>query len=374
MSTLIFAFFILINSSFAQSSECGETVFLPNKYFRVTGESVKTFNQGNTGICYAYAGIEMVDYFWKTSGARFQGLPPQTLPELSPLYAAYLAKKNKLFSKLIGKLSPLDGTPLDAGDPTDVVSAIREKGMCKKEVIEESFREYAKSLGMKDEYDANFISDFLHYWFSSYYESKKGLKWYETWNSAKSAEFKKNYISDICKGKPKKFCDDFSLFLNKILPAFEKGKYLAIYDEMFKLCQNPENIYRANLVIPPIENKFNFTHRDGEGIKKRVIQLLSRPNATPLIISYCANVLSDSSVRGKPCHRHVSVLMGKRQKAGKCQFFLKNTWGENCEGIDPKYNCERQNNPNKYGEKFTFGLWIDADDLSNNIYMLSNFK
>lgn len=370
----ILGFFLILNSlGYAQQSGCGQKVFLPKQYFKSSGEKMVQYDQGNTGICYAYAGVEMVDYFWKTSGAKFQNTPDGVFPELNALYAAYLAKKNKIFTKLIGKFSPIDGTPLDAGDPSDVVDIIREKGMCRKEVIEESFKEYAKSLGITN-HGPEVMTQFLHTWFSDYYNSKKGLKWYESWNSQKSREFKERQIKNACNGPMKENCGEMKIALDKLMPAFEKGKYLSIYDEMFKLCQNPQSIYRANMVIPPLDSKLYLRMNDPIAVKKRIVELFDKPKPTPVLIAYCANVLWNSQSRGNPCSRHVSVLIGKREKAGKCQFFLKNTWGEECSGLDKKWECEEENDPYRAKKHFTFGIWVDADDLAANIYAIKNFK
>jgi len=85
---------------------------------------------------------------------------------------------------------------------------------------------------------------------------------------------------------------------------------------------------------------------------------LDRKN--PVGISYAHQILREGSGTLKKIKYfwydgdHQGVLIGKRVRDGKCQFLLKNTWGNYC-----KYAWECQKSPIG-GE---IGPWINADSL-----------
>lgn len=370
-------FFLFITQPIlAQVQEDCSRVYLPQKYFDTTSEAMVTWNQGNTNMCYAYTAIQMVDYFWKTSGTNFERNGWSGWPVLNPLYASYITKKNRFLTRTIGKFFEQNSTALDFGITSDVLITIREKGMCREDIIKQSFKNYGQSLGigMNGEY---VITAFLHYFYADFYEAKKDLKWYQSWTPQRSQEFKDSHLKLLCNDPNwKSYCKDFTILLDKLMPQFEKGKFMAIYDEIFKLCNNPNAIYKPSMRLPEVEkNHYLITKKPAE-VRKRIIDLLNRKNPTPVGIGYCTEVLDNSASPGKPCTMHHSMIIGKKMKNNRCHFFLKNTWGEECSpSFDKKWECEyKLQRTKELGGHRTFGLWMDADDLVRNIFATYHFK
>ena len=75
------------------------------------------YNQGETGICYAYSAIELVDYWRETFGLRIT----KNIALSSPVYAAFLTRK----------ISPnLKKGTLKGGTVGMALKAIKKYGMC----------------------------------------------------------------------------------------------------------------------------------------------------------------------------------------------------------------------------------------------------
>jgi hypothetical protein len=376
INCLVFMVLFLNQILLAQAQEDCSRVYLPQNYFDTTGDAMVTWDQGNTNICYAYTAIQMVDYFWKTSGTNFERIGWSGWPSLDPLYAAYITKKNRFLTRTIGSLFSQSGTALDFGVTSDVLKTIKEKGMCRKDVIKQSFKNYGQSLGigMNKEW---VITAFLHYFYADFFEAKNDLKWYQTWNAQRSKEFKDEHLKRLCSDPDwKANCKDFEILLDKLLPQFEKGKYMAVYDEMFKLCNNPNAIYKPSIRLPDVEKNHYLVVKKPAEVRKRIIDLLNRRNPTPVGIGYCSELLNNSNHNAKPCSMHISMIIGKKIKNGRCHFFLKNTWGEECSpDFDKKWECEyKLERTKRLGGHRTFGLWIDADDFVRNIFATYHFK
>jgi len=60
----------------------------------------------------------------------------------------------------------------------------------------------------------------------------------------------------------------------------------------------------------------------------------------------------------KTCGMHGAVLIGKRCKAGKPQYLMKNSWGSKCDKYAKTVNCVEG----------TGTVWVSEDDLLSNIY------
>jgi hypothetical protein len=83
-------------------------------------------------------------------------------------------------------------------------------------------------------------------------------------------------------------------------------------------------------------------------------------------ISYCSALLesgpewkknlsqTEDFFRAPDCRFHASIVVGKRQKNGSCQFLIRNSWGTDCGAYAKNWECEK-------GQ-----IWIDADALLEN--------
>jgi hypothetical protein len=182
-----------------------------------------------------------------------------------------------------------------------------------------------------------------------------------------------------------------------ILPlALVKGRSpIDFFDRFFgAMCKN-------NSIKPAIEGRVPSVVEDayepGEGWSqaKLMHERLLKPNPQPIGISYCAEILTtkDHSIAGvrhqgnelncradsanpKSIHtNHGSVVIGQRwnPETNKCQFLVRNSWGDGCaqyswgpiktaDSNPPYPGCER-------GQ-----IWVDEDALGRNTMATSYLK
>ena len=135
-----------------------------------------------------------------------------------------------------------------------------------------------------------------------------------------------------------------------------------------------ESIILNSKKLPRLTIKGKRDLKDPMKLYKLMTKQLNRKKSTGMGISYCAKVLKKPQYVGfigrrtsidSKCGNHASLVVGKRARGGKCQFLVRNTWGNSCRY---KWECER----NKKGKEE--GIWIDAEALINNIYELQYFK
>ncbi|MBY0471581.1 hypothetical protein K2X30_10480 [bacterium] len=101
---------------------------------------------------------------------------------------------------------------------------------------------------------------------------------------------------------------------------------------------------------------------------------LPNSQAMPFAPLHCENVFkSDSTYRGvyekgeisDTCRTHITLIIGKRpnQDTGRCEFLIRNSWGENCGPLVDPWKCE----------KGTGSFWIDAEALVANTHGWTEF-
>ena len=163
-----------------------------------------------------------------------------------------------------------------------------------------------------------------------------------------------------------------------IAPYIESGDYVKFLTDVFQPCLLPQNIIRVKYNAP-----LRNLRLGGEGEAfEHILKILNQDDTSGVGISYCSRILKDSTKVGfnklmntkgadgkSECGNHASVIVAKRARAGKCQFMIRNTWGDACKlgRYDKKWTCERD----KSGVEE--GIWLDAKTLSQNIYGLTYF-
>lgn len=354
--------------AFSVSAQECKRVYLPRKKWSLELRNMPNYNQGTTGICYAYAAVQLVDYWRLTHGPRIT----KDIMLSDPLYAAYITKKNDFMSRVVGKFGPQTGTPLDVGFGKSTIDAIRKNGMCREDIIQKSIAQFAKKFSLPP----NIVIEVLHGVYADWHEKKGSLKFYQKWRPQYTEELVDAYTPYRCKKRPKTAsCKGSKEFINLIIKNFQKGKSMEIYDNIFSLCNKPKSIILPTKRLPPVET---HTWKSQNYYKRKIIERLDKKNAQPVIISYCADILYNdkhdgllrtNSPRPGKCSQHLSLIAGKRTRNGKCQFFLKNTWGENCNwDYSDKWECATGRGSNN---RSVFGMWLDADDLTRNVFQVT---
>ena len=85
------------------------------------------YDQGETGLCYAFAAIQLIDYWRETHGVKVT----KKMAYSSPLYGAFLLKsldKKELQNSL------------DYGYSAKVISYVKKNGMCRSDIINNSLK------------------------------------------------------------------------------------------------------------------------------------------------------------------------------------------------------------------------------------------
>jgi len=361
----LFIFSLIL--SFNLKAQSCKRVNLSRDKWALDYKNMPNYDQGETNICYAYTASQMVD-FWKRS--HIQRFFAKHMTHSSPIYTAYLFKKYSFSNKvgtLVGLIGKPSATPVDMGFVHSAIEQIRKYGMCNEIVVKQSLKKFTQKLGL-----SNFdFYPMMYYMFSHFNKIKGDLAWYKRWNNQKTQELRQATTKGYCQKKNSSECKEANRIFDKIVPYFVKNQSIKLYDEIFADCKNPEN---HDVFLKKLPKPTTYTLRPARSVKNSIIKLLDRPNAQPVGIGYCMGVLEDANHVGlnrinlpkKDCFLHASIIIGKRERNGKCEFLLKNTWGEDCSVYSNKWECERgvglRGSRNR-----SFAIWMDAHQLSRNI-------
>ncbi|TDJ08806.1 MAG: hypothetical protein E2O68_01440 [Deltaproteobacteria bacterium] len=372
----LFLFTIFYSSLLYSSDKCNR-VYLARDKWDLNYKNMPNYDQGATNTCYAYTAIQLMDYWRLTHGLRIT----KNIALSDPMYAAYLFKKYSFANKL-GSLVNLIGkpthTPLDFGLIQSIIDEIRKYGMCTDLAVSKSIENYARKIGVTP----GTLLEVINYLFGHFNAIKRDREWYKKVLSTNPEKFNNRFRNYFCRyGLQRNLCREALKVYDVITPYFAKGKAIKLYDEIFKECQKPENKY---LITKKMPSPKTYTLRPAKWVKKKIIKSLNRKNPQPVGITYCMDVLMNSDHVGlsrinfpkKNCGLHASIIIGKRERNGRCEFFLKNTGGEDCSFYDDTWECvlHRGIKYNKWsGGGRSHGIWIDAHQLSRNIIQFTYF-
>ncbi|RLA67915.1 MAG: hypothetical protein DRQ88_01225 [Epsilonproteobacteria bacterium] len=350
------------------------------------------YSQGPIGICYAYAGIQLIDFY-----NRYHGNQRDFFKINKPFLgnAVYLGMKSRINRKTRGRIGALmkDDT-ISSGRTSDILEAGRRYGYCKDSVIQSSINRFLNNekikLSTREFYfltthffeifnvEAEFLKDTenlsLGAMVNRLVSKIKNIEYRETIDSiwedysySKYARTSPILIENINKKS-----------LEKLISKFLLSKdYVGFLDKVFSKCNKPEN--RIKFYLPrPTHLRFKKYHSN-QDIMNIISNELNKINSTGLGISYCSIVLSKgTSFKGIPsgdranpgrCGNHASIIIGQRMRAGSCQYLLRNTWGfTGCNTYNSSWECKRD------GKGRESGVWIDANALASSIYGMDYFK
>lgn len=354
MKLLLLLILIIPFMNVSSAENCKRVNLLYKKWGQFPRQ-MPLYNQGKNGICYAYAASQMVDYWRETHGLRFKNMK---MGQSTPVYAALLAR-------IYGEKSAfIDNSSLNTGTVYDAIKAIQKKGMCNEHIIKKSLEKFTKKKSVD-------VNDFL-------WEMERFL----TLHHPRKIKSKLNKYFMAPFENLRKRMKAPNINFDKISPVMKPylkdQNFLGFMKDVFKDCFEHENIYLNSKKIPNVI----VQHMDQKAIKliQKVKELLDvREKPQPIGIGYCENILEDKKYLGinhryqtprvvRGCHGHASIIVGKRERAGKCQFLVRNTYGTHC-----KYDWECSLNP----KKEALGIWVDAQRLMLNtrkIYYLERSK
>jgi len=315
------------------------------------------FSQGHAGICYAYGAMQMAGNWREINGMKITD--KIALP--NGIYAGLLARVYQQESK-----KKYDKSTLDQGSISINISGIRKYGMCKDTVIKRSLEKFAK----KKHINLNAFYEFTKSYILPYNERLPREKfWWKLtfWKSKEKrmtegrSRAKERATREAAK-KMSNYNDRHGLVdqmdiikIREVMePYVDNHDYVGFFKEVFSDCFKKENIYLKSKKLPPL---YWIKNTNYQRTTKRIVGLLDRKNPTWLGMSYDAGILRNKNHKYKKS-THVSLIVGKRVREGKCQFLVRNSWGNYC-----KYDWECKKDRSGREQ----GLWMDADRLVPNI-------
>ncbi len=402
---LCFLFVLLFNPLMAQEdTHCKYRNLMDDNWLKLRNQvrttdryiDMPAYDQGRTGTCYAFAATQLVDYWRQSRGF----MPEPRISLSSPIHMAMVYKSAQQ------KMGDLDG-----GLIFGAVEALKEHGFCPKEVVNKDLKEFLGSelgeykitgegTGAQVEEDvvfAELTQGFIvqqtgaHGGDGNYNTLDPKAVTFQQYLSFTKSKSQRASIRRIDEKTLKRIYDSFMKY-------FANGNYVAFVNDVLKSCRNP-NFKTGILNLMPSPRDFKvarFEQLMKKGVVKnesdymslRKIQysemirsLLNRQNAPAVGIAYCSSVLSKPgtsglNAKGKPtekCGGHASIIVGKREVNGKCQYLLKNSW--NSPGICAKHNgCiyrEVRNPKTGVPYKEEVGSWIDEENILNNLWFIS---
>lgn len=260
---------------------------------------IPIYDQDGSGLCYAYAASQMIDYYRLQHGDKSYDLT-------NPVYASWATYyKNPSYFK---------SSTLDGGDGPKVVAALKQQGMCTNRDVQKQLRQLSSTASDSE------ILEFL----DIVYKNHGGWFFNEDWETTSEEVTKKIGIScqqqDSLKAVLQKK-DFFSLAPTEVL------------SKMFKDCAaKPVN-------VPELEA---YSFGDDKAMKDQLDKALAKK--LPAQVDLCSGFFEDPSFRGlrgwspplfrssngnskKGCGAHAVVVTGRLNINGSCHYLIRNSWG-----------------------------------------------
>lgn len=366
-------------------------------YFWNNAYNMPQYNQGPDGICYAYAGIQLIDMYRVVyqDGQKGKQIDLSNAVMAGLLSRAYQMK----VQKQVAKVETLAG-----GFSGNVIEALKYYGMCSPQAIHSSLAKFYKDKGSVDPQKFYFLTlYFITYdgpgGLKNSVQAKKQFK--QTISRKEAEEAAVETMKSIKGSKMDKWLSgmendvEMEAVTEALLPYLMNEDYVAFLQDVFSDCMKNDPNKEFYKGVPPTRHCDMADLKDPRKVYDIITGELDRPRikvastgpghfptvgisghesgSTGIGISYCSRVVKNRNVRGltpdrsgftNNCGNHASIIVGKRARGGRCQFMVRNTWGDSC-----KYDWECEKNQQGQEE----GFWVDAEALVNNIYKLDYF-
>jgi len=308
-------------------------------------------NQESSDLCYAYTASQLVDAWRFSHGDTRTG--HHTSAVVAGVYHALDVEE-----RVGGRIRATAGgaSLVSGGNIYQLIDTLRSKGSCSHEHIQ-AISARANSLyvpadGFPDPYQ-RFMTAIQSSHLSHEYDQLIANF------QLSDSRFCPHYIGP---GLNPKFIPGILSFLREL-----SGAEVAVQETCRSQTIDLSTIPRMNGITNQqarANTARGFTGAYTDAVNTR----LSRPNPQPVSVSYCVDFLGNKDFRkyspdGTPrdgCEigRHLSVIIGRREVAGRCQFLLRNSFGPDC--TDRRYDS-RWRDSCQQGQ-----FWIDAEAMAQN--------
>ena len=263
-------------------------------------------DQGRKGWCARFAAADLISF-------KYRDKPPA-----SGLDVSYQFNRKEIFS---GKKTPLD---FDSGNIKDALLAAGAYGVCSEKDLPSS---QIEALRVNDELEAAY---------QALMKLASKIKTTTMYGSSvpevcgQDAAFLKTYFPTI---SPTTF--------ESLARIFDANSVIDLMLEMAcKRRTKDPGLDEAHIV-----DMRYFSYQASEMMQKMQEQIAS---GNIVGISWNPGLICDSP------GSHSSSIVGRRWKDNKCQFLIRNSWGETCTMYKAEFrkNCERGN------------VWVDSDTMT----------
>jgi len=396
-----------------EASPCGSTLeekqrnqvqhIVKNGEYRFDGDpqpnylkNVPVYDQGNLGICYSVPAAQLADYY------RFQNGDKNYSHLTSPVATAIKGK----YSWLVDLFNLDHDYELDEGDieSCQSLASIFKQGSCDLSKVEAKIMNYSWLDTPKNkELRTDLLAMIQYPDLQNKLDSQRLGLFFD-----QMSELYDTYHNIEIPLRPQASCSGetdqslactlnaldwgtgidltmFSPVLKKLVSRESKLEFFSgVIDQ---LCdENRQKIsYPPTLDCMNVARKDVSTDEDNRVLKTIYERLLDKENPSPVIIGYCASVLTEGKgYRGlldyKPqsliakalvgvnkmagfyvggakddCGGHASLITGVREKDGQCQLLVRNSWGTSCNSYSGDWDCEDGS------------VWVDEQDLLKNV-------
>lgn len=330
---------------------------------RAKGQSLEALpflDQGDTNLCAPYAASAMIDA-WRT---RKKGRPLSPEERTSPMALAveFAAQNDFPYSfPLQNSTDPLGREAGRWGGITCVfLRSAREIGVCTDDVLQET---RGRSLEAIAKTDALFQA------LRDYQRLSPRLR------DEKRAKFAERIRTVLLMLPPEMDTQDVpSVRRIREELAFFTGDdpYVPLSRLLFSKCRRKRyslhDLPSCHTQLDAGLDAFGWSFRHVPYRENRTFlkirELLSAERPLPLAIAYCHKVVRrgrgyrPNSILLDGCAQHWSLVIGTRQKDGRCQFLLRDTEGGKPDQVSSDWEIDRGD------------VWIDAETLMRSIYAL----
>ncbi len=303
-----------------------------------TMQYVSTRDQSINLDCFAVSAVEMIDAW------RFSHGDKNTSFQTSALVVA--ARANSMD----------DGNELGQGETLQqAILALALYGACSENATFEA-------LGT---FDTNTIVGILKIWKSGtspYYSLGVDDPTYASW--IKSRNLYPAIEGLVCQGDRPDLLPNEE-FLKYVFMNVDPGAQLTTI--LSRACTGANHLDLRSWQLLIMLSRVDTSNQSPTTIVQEIGSMLTGPQSQPIGIKYCDNVLYSPAYKANgnvtpDCEMHESLVIGKRIVDGTPQFLIRNSWGNDCNGV-PVGACDGKGD-----------FWIDGNSLASNIFELTQLQ
>lgn len=299
-------------------------------------------DQDGIGWCYAYTAADLLSH---KTGKLISAVD----------IANSFNNDNPLYNFLTDNILAEKESEQEGGHVNEAIKSALDKGLCLEKDIRSSdfgfqnYKEFLEALQdiekLKEDYDdsTDVLMEQYTYGMVGYSYNSKAI-------SDKKRKLEREFLGDCSRlnGEWRNIFRDLSS--SDIVKILRKSNPTDVFNQMVNAsCEKRlENL------------KFKIHNSNSWNVDKHVNIINEQLDKGNIVaISYKSTLLNDH--RGELDGNHASSVVARKydEKAGVCQFLIRNSWGDGCQTYDKKYECESGN------------IWVPEEDLTRMVYRTS---